>query len=205
MSDDNNDGDLEDMDENEDENVPQGSAIGTTKPEGSDASDPIPNLLKASVQLDHFNFPFICETYKDPLTRMDVVLLMVNLPGGAQNTGVELNSEGTVVTFKYQWAKAWYDVKELFKKFIAAKETTIVHPMVGAVENALEKCRSHIDSAPEAKMVITLPIKVQTDPFTWKKNGISRPDGMQIVMIEFVGFIKQYHKIKENSTFAFDR
>lgn len=193
---------MDDKEENDGENRQQDQVGGD---ESGTSSDSLPSLLQPAVQLDHHNFPFVCEMYKDPVTRLDVVLIMVNLPGGAQNVGVELNNDGTVVTIKYNWAKAWYNVKDLFKKFVAAKETTMVHPMVLAVEEALEKCRSHIDSAPESTMVIKLPMKVQTDPFTWKKNGIAREDGMQIVMVEFVGYVKEYHKVKENAIVVFDK
>lgn len=199
---DENEVDLDDADGNDGESPPKDhhtGGVSTTKSDGSST------LQLTSVKIDQRNFPTICETYKDPVTRMDIVLVMVNLPGGAQNVVMELNVEGTVVTFKYNWAKAWYDVKDLFKKFVDEHQTTMVHPMVMAVENALEKCRSRMDEPPEGVMTITLPIKVQTDPYTWKKNGIVRKDGMQIVMVEFVGYMKEYHKVKESSVFVFDK
>lgn len=199
---DDNDADFDDADGNEELSPPKHRNTGGVSSMKNDG----PSTLELStVNIEQQNFPTICETYKDPITRMDVVLVMVNLPGGAQNVAMELDSEGTVVTFKYSWAKAWYNVKDLFKKFIDANETTLVHPMVLAVETAMEKCRSRIDEPPEGKMTITLPFKVQTDPFTWKKNGIVRKDGMQIVMVEFVGYVKEYHKVKINSMFVFDK
>ncbi len=99
----------------------------------------------------------------------------------------------------------WYNIKNLFSKFVAANELTMHHPKVLAVENALEKCRPRIDIAPESTMTIKLPIKVQTAPETWKKNGITRNDGMQIVMVEFVGYVKDYHKKKLHSAIVFDK
>lgn len=147
----------------------------------------------------HQNYPYICETYKNPETRLDVVLLMVNLPGGA------LNTEGTVVTIKYNWPKAMYNVNDLFKNFVAAGDFAIIHPKVLAVGNALEKCRASIDSAPEGAIVITLPMKVQTGLNTWSKFGISRNDGTQIVMMEFMGYVKDYHKTKEDAKIVFNK
>ena len=58
---------------------------------------------------------------------MDVVLLMVNMPGGAHNIKPEINTEGTVVTIKYTWARAVYDVNDLFKTFIANGDFTSHH------------------------------------------------------------------------------
>lgn len=167
--------------------------------------DAIDSPSKPVVQLDHQNFPFVCETYKDPSSRMDVVLVMVNLPGGAQNVQIELNNDGTILTMTYNWAKAWYNATNLFSKFVTAKELTMHHPKVLAVENALEKCRLRMDSAPESTMTIKLPIKVQTAPETWKKNGIARDDGMQIVMVEFIGYVKDYHKMKLHAAVVFDK
>lgn len=164
-----------------------------------------PDLPSYSSNVVHQNFPYICETYKNPETRLDVVLLMIDLPGGAHSITPELNTEGTAVTIKYSWPKTMYDVNDLFKNFVAAGDFAIIHPKVLAVGNALEKCRANIDSAPEGAILITLPIKVQTGLNTWSKFGIVRKDGMQVVMFEFMGYVKDYHKTKQNAMIVFNK
>lgn len=76
-----------------------------------------------------------------------------------QNINIDLNHDGTNVIITYDWARSWYNVGELFRKHLAAKEFTMHHPKVLTVNSALEKCRKRIDVAPESTIAIKLPIK----------------------------------------------
>lgn len=179
--------------ERENEESPNDGSSSSTVPSGSVES------------IVHQNYPCLCEIYKDPDTQMDMVLLVMCVPGGAQNVTIDLNHDGTAAIIKYNWSKVMFNVEDLFKKFVAAKEMTLHHPKVSCVKSGLEKCRFRIDAAPETTTTINLPIKVQTASNTWKRHGVARDDGSQVIIVEFLGYVKEYHKKMSDSCIIFNK
>lgn len=117
---------------------------------------------------------------------------------------LELSDDGTMVMIKYQWAKAMFDMEDLFKKQLASNHITILHPKVLCLKNALSENRQRIDMAPEAIVKINLPTKVQTASGSWQKSGIKREDGTEVVIGDFTGYIKNYNKKITDTTVVFD-
>src|ERR1700755_2596389 len=63
----------------------------------------------------HQNYPVIAREFICPETETEKVLLVVSLPGGAQNLKIELQDDGFWVLIKYYWPKTMFDVQDLFK------------------------------------------------------------------------------------------
>lgn len=134
---------------------------------------------------------------------MDMVLVAVSVPGGAQNVRFEVSNNGSSVIVKYEWPKTLYTMDDLFKKEIDAKRIPLFHPKVLAMEDGLRKCRERIDVVPEAAIRINLPIKVPNQSVAGtNKSGIARDDGTKIVMVELAGFT--VYKREKNSI-VFDK
>lgn len=194
---------LSDLEEDDDDpesydNQPQGQP-STSVPCTSNTYSP-----SISTNITHLNYPYLCEIYKDPENQLDKVLLAVNVPGGAQNVKLELNTEGTAVTLKYNWAKIMYDMDDMFKTAIASKKITSYHPKILSLKGGLEKRRPRIDVAPESIITINLPIRVQTGADSWTKSGAMREDGSQVVMGDFSGFVKEYQSKISDANVIFD-
>lgn len=167
---------------------------------GINFQDNIPNAESVM----HQNYPIIVKEFICPNTETDKVLIVVSLPGGAQNTKVELHEDGLSVSVKYCWAKTIYNVKDLFKKQLSAGELQEYHPLVLSVKAGLAEARKKIDLAPESVIKIVLPIKVQTAVDSWEKWGVKRDDGTQIVLATFAGFDKDYVKKASDEAVKFD-
>lgn len=156
------------------------------------------------VQLNHHNYPVLCEVYKDPNTQLDMVNLAIDLPGGAKNVQFDLNNEGTTCTITYNWPKVMYDFNDMFKKLLDDKTMEPTDPRIVSFKNGLQNVRTRIDVAPTASTTITLPIKVQTTSESFTKGGVTRPDGTLVMLAKFSGYAKDYNKKIRDSTVIFD-
>lgn len=146
----------------------------------------------ATTSIVHSNYPYVCEIYKNLENQMDMVILVVCVPSGAQDVKMELNDEGVTATIKYKWSKVICNMEDLFKKPLATNQVTVDHPKILSINAALQNLTNGIDNVPESEIQVRLPIKVQTAPETWTKRGVSRDDGSQIVVAEFLGYVKGY-------------
>lgn len=145
----------------------------------------------------------LCETYKDPDNGLDMVHLVVLLPGGAKDPKLELNKDGTEVLIKYSWPKTMFTMEDLFQRPLAQKTVKIHHPSILSLKNGLEKARERIDVAPTSEIRICLPIKVQTGIQNYKISGATRNDGSQIIVANFTGYVKDYNKRMADSSVKF--
>lgn len=171
-------------------------------------NDPFSNAnyttYSASSSITHQNYPILCETYKDPDTSHEKVVLAVALPSGAQNVKVELTDDGKMVIINYNWPNTMFDMKDMFKKQFAGKQIDIYHPKVVCLNNALENMRKCSDNAPNASIKVNLPLMVQTSTDTWTKSGLRREDGTQVIIAEFKGYIRNICEPLTDSTVTFD-
>lgn len=149
------------------------------------------------------NFPIVCKTYADPDTEVEKVLMVVSLPGGSQNVKIELIEDGQAALVKYSWPKPMYDVDDLFRRQLNVGDLTNHHPLVLCFKSALQECRKRIDFAPLASFKVNLPIKVQVVSSTWKKWGITRPDGSQVLLADFTGLAKEYNVTETDDVVRF--
>lgn len=138
------------------------------------------------------NYPFLLNTFKDPETQSDQVVLAMSIPGGAKNVRLTVNTEGSVATVKYLWPAALYTMQDLFKRQINSKRTTMYHPMVSSLQSTLENVRQQIDEVPEAVVKIKLPIQVQSSTDSFDFWGVKREDGTMAIVGVFKGYIKAY-------------
>lgn len=142
----------------------------------------------------HENYPILCNTFKDPFTQLDKVILAVCLPGGAKNIRIDIDDDGMSATVKYKWPKTSYVMSDLFESKLSPRGMQIYHPMIVALNNMLEKARARIDTAPESVITVKLPIKVQSTLDPTDHWGITRKAGAKIVVVVFTGYVKQYSK-----------
>lgn len=158
----------------------------------------------ATTTIVHENYPVVTEKYFSADNLFERVVVMVSLPGGASNVQIDLNDDGSCMLVKYVWPNASYAMDNLYQKKLQNKSISLQDPQVLAIERGLSKIRSTVDSAPASKIVINLPIKVQTEPSTWTKNGIMRTDGTQLIMADFKGHCKSYNKKVNDANVQFD-
>lgn len=183
-------------DDNEDEEKEEKNE--ESKEATIDLCSDVPNT-SASVSDIHYNYPMLCQLYKDPENQFNKVVMAVTIPSGAQKVRVELSNDGLTVFVKYNWPKTMFNFDDMFKKQLDNQEMNILHPKILCLKNALESVRTRVDSMPEAFMKVKLPIKVQTASDTWSKRGIKREDGTNVVLAEFKGYIKEYNKKANDS------
>lgn len=98
-----------------------------------------------------------------------------------------------------------YVVDDLFRAQLERKQLTKHHPMVLCFKAGVQEARKRIDFAPAASFKVNLPIKVQITPGTWKKWGIVRPDGTQVLFATFTGLPKDYIVTETDETVEFGR
>lgn len=174
-------------------------------PATTSVSQPSKNeVFSANVPIVHSNYPALLEVYKDPESQLEVVNMVVSLPGGAKNPRVELNEMGSKVQIQYEWTPLLFDFENLFKKPINEGKMQRNDPRILSFKSGLEKVRSRIDVAPVAKMEIDLPIPVQTTPGSWENSGAARQDGSLVVLGKFQGLAKEYNKRVQDTQVKFD-
>lgn len=161
-------------------------------------------VAKSDDILNHGNYPYIMETFKDPETGLEKIQLLILLIGGALEAKLELDKAGEEVIVKYMWPKMSFNIEDLFKKAIQKKEITAHHPSILCLKNGLEKKRSHIDKAPESFLRIKLPFHVQTGIQNYKVSGVSRQDGTYGIIGTFTGYVKAYNNKIADTTIKFD-
>lgn len=145
-------------------------------------------------QISHKNYPVLCETFKDPDTLNEKVILIICLPSGAQDAKIELSEDGSIAMVNYTWSKTLYVMEDLFKGFLNATPLNIHHPKIVSLKTGLAKTRKRIDALPDSLIRINLPIRVQTSVESWTHTGVKREDGTRAIIAEFEGFVKEYNK-----------
>lgn len=70
----------------------------------------------------HQNYPILYETFKDPDTQFEKVVLAISLPGGVTKVKIEINEDGLSVVIKYNRPDTLFDMKDLFKKLLSSKQ-----------------------------------------------------------------------------------
>lgn len=176
-------------DDEEDEANSKNEEIGRA----ANSSDGFDVFMKTA-SMAHFNYPVIAEKFVCPDTEFEKVLVVVTLPGGAQDLKVELDDLGGLIRVKYLWPKPMYTVDDIFKVQMDSRELTPTHPLAVAFKTGLSNVRKKIDAAPESMINVYLPMKVQTSVNSWKKWGIKRDDGCQTLIAVFTGYVKEYLK-----------
>lgn len=151
------------------------------------------------------NYPIVCNTYVDPITDTEKVLLVVSMPGGSQNVKVELVDDGQSALIKYSWPKSMYDIDDLFRAQLDKNDLTSHHPLVLCFKAGLQETRKRIDFAPIASFKVNLPIKVQVAPGSCKRWGIMRADGTQVLISCFTGLAKDYIVTETDDVVHFGR
>lgn len=172
---------------------------GNSVNDGSDAT-----TNHGCVNVTFNNYPALCETYIDPESLNQKVVMVLCLPSGAQNPKVELSDDGATAMVKCSWSKSIYEMEDLFKVPLAAATLNISHPKIMCLKNGLTKARKPVDVTPDTLIKVDLPIKVQTDPASWMHSGVKREDGTMAIVATFAGYINGYTKKVVDSTVKFE-
>lgn len=170
-------------------------------PRGSSARCEVVIDLVGSTQ---HNYPMVMKQFACPETQTDKVLLVVALPGGAQDVRVVLQDDGIGVSIKYTWPKVTYNENDLFRKKLQAQGFHQYHPMILCYQSGLEQVRNKIDAAPEGLIKVVLPVKVQTAIGSWEKWGAKREDGSHVLLAVFSCFVKDYVKKLGDESVVYD-
>jgi hypothetical protein len=142
----------------------------------------------------HMNEPLLMQTYKDPNTHQEMLILAVLMHSGVTNVTFDLNSDGTQATITYNWPKVMFNVDNMFSKLVNNGTIPAYHPKIMALENELETTRKSKIEIPIAQTIINLLIKVETSISSFVKYGVKRPDGFQVLIIELAGLSSNYSK-----------
>lgn len=164
---------------------------GNSAPSAS-SSNVDTNSMTGFDKVIHQNYPIVCKAFTDPDTDSQKVLLVISLPGGCDDVKVEVADQGRMAIIRYQWTKSMYDVKDLFKVQLERGEFSSQHALISCFKAGLAESRKRIDFAPVSTMKVSLPIQVQKVPDTWKKWGIFREDGTQVLICIFSAIATEY-------------
>ena len=106
--------------------------------------------------------------YQDPDTEKKLLFMYVLLHGGVNCSAVNFNlGEGngsTTATISYPCPKLGYNWNVMFESELEKKESLSFHPLVVAVKKELKNHRESVDSIPECKIQLNLPIPVKPSP-----------------------------------------
>ena len=92
----------------------------------------------------------------------------------------------------------------MFESELKKKELKSFHPLVIAVKKEIKNHRESVDSIPECKIHLQLPIPVQTSPDSIIKKGKKNLDGGVQVFFLLIGYESAYTKtIKTDQSIAF--
>lgn len=160
------------------------------------------HVMKNEQELIIKQYPYVCGTFKNAEDEVDMVFVGISIPGGAKNVRFDLETNGLIVHVKFDWPATMYDAKDMFKKELA-NGVQLYHPMVLSFKNELQNVREMIDLAPTTEFTISLPMKVETSPNSWTKEGITREDGTLVIKATFRGFVKNYNKKALDNTVTF--
>lgn len=151
-----------------------------------------PNCMTGFDKVVHQNYPIVCKPFTDPETESQKVLLVISMPGGCAKVKVEVGDDGHSAVIRYFWSSSMYDVKDLFKTQLEDESLTTQHALIACFKAGLKESRKRIDFAPAATMKISLPLRVQKVPGTWKKWGVIRDNGTQVLICVFAGLVTEY-------------
>lgn len=105
---------------------------------------------------------------------------------GSRDINFSLSEDGMKLIVDYVWPSVLLSPYELFKDVLLDnwQPLPISHPKVYAYQNRLSDCDLSMKSYPEASLVISLPLRVQRELGTFKKQGLTCGD-TKLVMLQF--------------------
>ncbi|KAJ3117945.1 hypothetical protein HK098_006074, partial [Nowakowskiella sp. JEL0407] len=155
---------------------------------------------KAKKENRIFSDPVLTAVYTDPETENERVIVVASLPSGCSGLNFTLSEDGETAIISYTWPFAMYNTEYMFEKWLVTRQLENYHPKIVAILRELEKVRDTIESAPEGSIRVPLPIPVQTDTRTFKKNGLQKKDGSVIFIAELQAHQKSYAITAEDTT-----
>lgn len=151
--------------------------------------------------------PVITSVFADPETKQAKCLVVITLFANVKTIDFDIDEteNGQVLRVTYPWPDSSYKASEMFKRD-ANEETFIgkMHPKFLATEKALMAVREHIDDAPVGTIEVKLPIKVQREPNTWKKEFNKKKDGTLLVFLEFESHRESSIISKDEKSLSFE-
>lgn len=130
----------------------------------------------------YHNPPALTSVYIDPETLVEHVIVVAGMFGGSKDHAVTVAEDGRSATITSTWGEHSYNMEALFKHRIAAKEIEPCHPKVVALSADAQSA-----DKPKCAMVVSLPIRVATDPTSWEHWGVESKDGCITVVADFKG------------------
>jgi len=142
-------------------------------------------------RIRHHNPPILMPVYRDPDTGKKKVIIVAAMVGGATDVEFSLDGNGPstrTARITYSWPKLAYDFDALFAREIKLGTVPSCHPKILALKKDLEKHRDSPDEAPKGVMMLTLPIRVQTDLSSISRKDKRDSNGTHLLIIELMAF-----------------
>lgn len=156
-------------------------------------------------QVEFINPPVFTWTCVDHDENCTTVYVAVAMISDATDIKFEIAENGKYVTVEYVWPVALFKAHELFAEEIKGnKGINSSHPKLHSMMTELLNSGITQNSYPKGSIIIQLPICVQKEIGTWKKNAVKKEDGTRIALLEFKGFMQQQHIEEADTSISFD-
>ena len=158
---------------------------------------------RASIEREYINMPCLLGKRVDLDTDTEDIEIAVALPGGTDIETVEVNlkSDGRQAEVGFDWPRGLYDLNELYSADIKAKKP--VEAKILSMREFLKSHRIKNDDIPRAKILIPLPVQVQTESKTWVKSGKIGTNGEIIARVTFKAYQQEYEVVNADKKIKF--
>ena len=144
---------------------------------------------------------FVC-----PKTRMRKVIVIIPLLAGIVDAKFKLVGDGpgsSLARLEYSCPRLAVDIDALFAHDIASGELEPCHPIIESLKLDLENVRDNLGEYPKATMDIDLPIPVQTNSASIKKEGRSYDGGNNFLYVTLDAYQSLYVIKEEDQKVVF--
>ncbi|XP_032778823.2 uncharacterized protein LOC116917465 [Daphnia magna] len=187
-------------------NESSSSSRGLTKVAKLDEEEGATAFMNLDSRFNNNTQPIVVSVYKDHVTEQEKVIILCVLPNGADEIRFRLIGSGPGTMFaviEYAWTPIAYEIEALFGDEIKKAEMATCDPKILALKDDLKFTRQHKAQAPKGSIEINLPIPVQTAANTIKREGKTRKDGSQAILVELIAYQFRYTVKREDEKIVF--
>lgn len=156
------------------------------------------------MHLEAKNFPHMVWTYKDHSEQKEFVCVVVPTVTGSRDINFVISDDGLQLTIEYVWPAPLLDPTQLFYDVVDEEGDAISmsHAMVYSYKLRMDEMDVSRKSMPGASLVIKLPLKVQRELGSFKKQALKCGES-RVVMIQFTTYQKKRALIDADTSFQF--
>lgn len=158
-------------------------------------------------KIEFLNAPYVTWICPDHEKKCTFVYAAIPVFAGSRNIYFTLSADGMKVSLHYTWPFAMTRAEELFHDQLNSDDEKtkiqLNHPTLFTFTSSLLKTGISEKSNMKGTIIVKLPVEVQRDETTWKKTPVQRPDGTQIVLLQFQGFQESTHVKHADTSISF--